>query len=482
MGHWRHRRSLHNRRSELAAASVGTNRYGYAYDTIGNRLWSAANAVTNSYAANCLNQYTSVSTGASPVYDADGNMTGDGTFVYSYDAENRLVSAYPVLPFVGSIAVENRYDHRHRRVQKIVKRYDGEAWETAESRTFVWDGNNIILEKVEFADGTTRTFEYFWGADKSGTEQGAGGVEGLLAVSMDGVFYIPCYDHNGNIVLYVSEAGSIAAQYVYDPYGGVVDSYGNLADVFNFGFSTKYHDRETGMIGYQRRFYSPVLGRWLNRDPIEEDGGENLYMFCANGPCFVIDVEGLSFLNTFLSSIQVLGGLGLVVAGSTLGAGTSWSGVGAVAGFGMVALGVDQALAGIRNLSNRAKNLPITDETTIKSFNRYVARTVSGESGSALESSLDSLYAFAEMSSACYGAIVSVQSVIKTVRPTYVPAHTVKEPILEGKMIHWTYSLKAACWRLEGKDVIFESAFDFFVEGSSHIEPEDVYGDRETSR
>ena len=29
----------------------------------------------------------------------------------------------------------------------------------------------------------------------------------LLAVSMDGVFYIPCYDHNGNIVRYVSETG-----------------------------------------------------------------------------------------------------------------------------------------------------------------------------------------------------------------------------------------------------------------------------------
>ena len=53
-----------------------------------------------------------------------------------------------------------------------------------ETHTFVWDGNNIVLEKVEFADGTTRTFEYFWSADKSGTEQGAGGVEGLLAVSL----------------------------------------------------------------------------------------------------------------------------------------------------------------------------------------------------------------------------------------------------------------------------------------------------------
>ena len=42
---------LYNRRSELAAATVGTDSYGYAYDSIGNRLWSAANAVTNSYTA-----------------------------------------------------------------------------------------------------------------------------------------------------------------------------------------------------------------------------------------------------------------------------------------------------------------------------------------------------------------------------------------------------------------------------------------------
>ena len=159
-----------------------------------------------------------------------------------------------------------------------------DEWQTLETHTFVWDGNNIVLEKVEFADGTTRTFEYFWSLDKSGTEQDAGGVEGLLAVSMDGVFYIPCYDHNGNIIPYISETGSIAAQYTYDPYGNIVDSNGNLADVFSFGFSTQYHDRETGMVGYKRRFYRPDLGRWLNRDPIEEDGGENLYAFCVNNP------------------------------------------------------------------------------------------------------------------------------------------------------------------------------------------------------
>ncbi len=298
---------LYNRRSELAAATVGTDRYGYAYDSIGNRLWSAANSETNSYAANCLNQYTSVSDGANPVYDADGNMTGDGTFAYTYDAENRLVSVTSAAETNGAIRVLNAYDHRNRRIRKTVQRLNSSIapppsppvgiheWETQETHTFVWDGNNIVLEKVEFANGTTRTFEYFWGADKSGTEQGAGGVEGLLAVSVDGIFYIPCYDHNGNIILYVSETGSIAAQYTYDPYGNIVDSNGNLADVFSFGFSTQYHDRETGMVGYKRRFYRPDLGRWLNRDPIEEEGGENLYAFCRNNAIIYYDPNGESF-------------------------------------------------------------------------------------------------------------------------------------------------------------------------------------------
>lgn len=165
-------------------------------------------------------------------------------------------------------------------------------WETLETRTFVWDGSTIVMEKVESADGTARTFEYFWGADKSGSEQGAGGVGGLLAVSVDGAFHIPCYDHNGNIVLYVSETGNVAAQYTYDPYGNVVETHGDLASAFHFGFSTQYHDRETGMVGYKRRFYRPDLGRWLNRDPIEEQGGENLYCFCLNDTISKYDAFG----------------------------------------------------------------------------------------------------------------------------------------------------------------------------------------------
>ncbi len=125
--------------------------------------------------------------------------------------------------------VENRYNHKNLRVRKIVRRYTDGGWTDYATHDFTYDGGNIVLERITFADGMTRIVEYFWGNDHSGTEQGAGNapvakrsgclseanpkgrkgprVGGLVAVSVDGAFFIPCYDHNGNIVCYMSEAG-----------------------------------------------------------------------------------------------------------------------------------------------------------------------------------------------------------------------------------------------------------------------------------
>ena len=174
------------------------------------------------------------------------------------------------------------------------------------------------------------------GEDLSGTEQGAGNapvakrsgrlseanpkgrkgprVGGLLAVSCEGRFYVPIYGGNGNIMGYVDESGAFAAKFVYDQYGDVVSleraqpapmpspdgspvpiPVGLRGEDFSFGFSTKYHDREVGLVAYQLRSYSPALGRWLNRDPIEEDGGVNLYGFCLNNVFLYYDSKGESF-------------------------------------------------------------------------------------------------------------------------------------------------------------------------------------------
>jgi len=43
-------------------------------------------------------------------------------------------------------------------------------------------------------------------------------------------------------------------------------------------------------------FYNPSTGRWLNRDPIEELDGPNLYAFVHNNPANQLDALGLQAL------------------------------------------------------------------------------------------------------------------------------------------------------------------------------------------
>lgn len=76
----------------------------------------------------------------------------------------------------------------------------------------------------------------------------------------------------------------MAAIYEYGPSGEPLRAETLDSTVVGnpFRFSSKYTDTETGVIYYGRRFYSPTLGRFISRDPIEEAGGINLYAFCGN--------------------------------------------------------------------------------------------------------------------------------------------------------------------------------------------------------
>jgi integrase/recombinase XerD len=55
---------------------------------------------------------------------------------------------------------------------------------------------------------------------------------------------------------------------------------------------------------YQYRYYDPKTGRWPSRDPIEEEGGINLYGFVGNEPCSYVDRLGeMSFKDIAFSSV-----------------------------------------------------------------------------------------------------------------------------------------------------------------------------------
>lgn len=191
---------------------------------------------------------------------------------------------------------------------KRVKCYDNDEWVSSRVHSFAYDGGNIVLERIVYANGDACTIENFWGDDLSGTKEGAGGVGGLLAISIDGNYCFPCYDSNGNVLRYVSEDGSVAAQFVYDPYGNVLEQEGAAADSLRIRFSTKYADSEVGVVSYLMRFYSPVLGRWLSRDPVGEEGGMNLYGFCGNDSIGKYDKDGCAYFAKLQGGVHLLPG------------------------------------------------------------------------------------------------------------------------------------------------------------------------------
>lgn len=217
-----------------------------------------------------------------PHYDADGNLVSFGAWSYTYDAASQLVS----VSSNGVLLVTNQYDCRRRRVKKITPNA---------TYMFLYDDWNLIHERVDYTNGMIDEFNYYWGCDLSGTLQGAGGVGGLLYVKRNGVIYVPHADANGNILRYTDTAGNVVAAYTYNAFGRAILQSGPLADVFRHRFSTKYFDMETGLYYYGRRFYSPVLRRWSNRDPIGEEGGNNLYCFCGNNSVLYHDVHGCAY-------------------------------------------------------------------------------------------------------------------------------------------------------------------------------------------
>jgi RHS repeat-associated protein len=76
--------------------------------------------------------------------------------------------------------------------------------------------------------------------------------------------------------------GSLVASYEYDAFGKTLREEGPYAAANPFRYSTKYTDNETGLVYYGMRYYAPSLGRFINRDPIAEQGGLNLYGFVGN--------------------------------------------------------------------------------------------------------------------------------------------------------------------------------------------------------
>ena len=216
-----------------------------------------------------------------PTYDADGNMLtmpqGAEMWTLTWTGENRLATATSSDELTK---LEFVYDYMGRRVSKQV--YTGSVgnWTLASESKYVYDGYYQIAE----FDGSDNMLKSYLRA---------GGEVYAVTDTNQSVTYFYMTDGNKNIMALVDASGNVQADYTYDPFGRIVSKSGAYADANAFRFSSEFHDTETNLVYYNYRYYSPDLGRWTKRDPIEEQGGYNLYGMVGNNPISYFDILGM---------------------------------------------------------------------------------------------------------------------------------------------------------------------------------------------
>jgi RHS repeat-associated protein len=120
-------------------------------------------------------------------------------------------------------------------------------------------------------------------------------------------------DAQGNVVAMTNALGTLIEKMQYDAYGRLtglwVLDHGPISPVNGFISTETYYsetitgnpylfqsqrlDPETGLYYFKNRYYDPVHGRFISRDPQGFVDGPNLYAFVNNNPINFIDPMGL---------------------------------------------------------------------------------------------------------------------------------------------------------------------------------------------
>ena len=90
------------------------------------------------------------------------------------------------------------------------------------------------------------------------------------------------HDGNTNVSEVISDEAEVDAHYEYAPFGVIAVKHGVFAADNPWRFSSEYAEDDTSTVYYNYRYYEPVTGRWLSRDPIDELGSVSLYLFSNN--------------------------------------------------------------------------------------------------------------------------------------------------------------------------------------------------------
>lgn len=167
------------------------------------------------------------------------------------------------------------YDQTGARVKKVV---DGTVTE------YHMAGDLIASET---SNGKTMWYIYDCGAN-------------LLAVNIDGKYYIYIRNIQNNTIALVDKSGKIVVNYAYDSWGKLLSITSSLKDTIGiqnpFRYRGYYYDNETGMYYLKNRYYDPEIRRLLCLDRFFSTGHgsveKNMISYCLNNPTTYFDPKG----------------------------------------------------------------------------------------------------------------------------------------------------------------------------------------------